>query len=380
MTKETNSHVGGSVELGRAVRYKYTSGFRLLVSILGGLMVGTVFYRLGVGFVAWLVLVAWTVVWPLAEWWMLRRAATGRVRVQERCLLGEVAAGGAFVTLMQFNLLLSVLVVVACVSAAIALYGRRLLLRTFVMVLLGSAVAAAFGGVAFSPWADGPEILASVPMVFVLPLALAWVTRSLVQRMHAQIQELNRMNHIDSLCGLLNRGCWEERVNAKMSGPADGGVILLLDIDQFKQVNDTCGHITGDEVIAKVGAIIEADTREGDIAGRYGGDEFAIVLDAADVMIAKVVAERIRRAVASASIDAAPQLRCTLSIGIASYAAQMHDARDWVKAADAALYRAKRAGRDRSMVAGWPPSLVADDEDGQMATGPYALASNPEAF
>lgn len=334
---------------------------RLLISMLGGLMVATTLYRLEAGAVAWGFLLLWAVLGPIAVCCLGHTVASTRVRAQEVWLLSEVAAGGILVALMQFNLLPSVIIVTACASAAVMWSGRRSLWRMPLALLLGGSIVVFPDGLAMALPTDMVEMLATLPVLVALPVTLALAMRSLTLRMRSQSQQLNRVSRVDSLSGLLNRGCWEEQVNALMAGRRRRGSMLVMDIDHFKNVNDTWGHTTGDDVVAKVGAIIQASVRANDIAGRYGGDEFAVVLDGADVQIATVVAERIRTAVAAATIDGAADLHSTISVGIAPVDARMQDARDWVKSADAALYRAKRSGRDRSMVAGWPPSLVGSD-------------------
>ncbi|HET9836360.1 MAG TPA: GGDEF domain-containing protein, partial [Rhodanobacteraceae bacterium] len=129
--------------------------------------------------------------------------------------------------------------------------------------------------------------------------------------------------------------------------------MLILDIDNFKQVNDQYGHVVGDEVIVRIGQIIRRNMRSGDIAGRYGGDEFGIVLNGIDLQSAANVAERIRTSVHMATFESAAELRCTVSIGLASLRPEMRNARDWIRQADAALYKAKLLGRDQLFAANW---------------------------
>jgi diguanylate cyclase (GGDEF)-like protein len=124
--------------------------------------------------------------------------------------------------------------------------------------------------------------------------------------------------------------------------------LLMLDLDGFKRINDEHGHLAGDEYLRAVGDIVRKALREADTACRYGGDEFSILLPETDLLGGRVIAERIRRAVARLAVtpDGEP-VRTTVSIGIVAY--PEHDAENpeaFLRNADAALYRAKHRGRD----------------------------------
>jgi two-component system cell cycle response regulator len=125
--------------------------------------------------------------------------------------------------------------------------------------------------------------------------------------------------------------------------------VVIADIDHFKRVNDEHGHPVGDLVLREVAGAIRGQVRAADIAGRWGGEEFLGVLTA-PLQGAIAAAEKWRCAVKSMSLDVAGRgaLRVTISLGVASRTAQMRDAEELIVAADAALYAAKRAGRDRT--------------------------------
>jgi diguanylate cyclase len=125
--------------------------------------------------------------------------------------------------------------------------------------------------------------------------------------------------------------------------------LLMLDIDPFKQINDRYGHPTGDEVIRHIAALLRGALREHDTAGRYGGEEFGVVLPDAGIDCASLIAERVRQCIEAATLDGGAGIRCTLSIGIAEATIDVRDAREWVERAVRALYRAKALGRNRSM-------------------------------
>ncbi|MBI3314413.1 MAG: GGDEF domain-containing protein [Candidatus Omnitrophica bacterium] len=122
---------------------------------------------------------------------------------------------------------------------------------------------------------------------------------------------------------------------------------LMLDVDHFKMINDRHGHLTGDAVLKEIGAIIKENIREIDIAGRYGGEEFCVVLPETDLEGARVVAERIRKAAEARVIKAYDAvLSITISIGVSTYPSDGKLPEEIIDKADWSLYRAKSQGRN----------------------------------
>jgi diguanylate cyclase (GGDEF)-like protein len=167
---------------------------------------------------------------------------------------------------------------------------------------------------------------------------------------------LQRLAAVDPLTGVYNRrfglGRLHEEFGRAVREKSPLGV-LLLDIDHFKTVNDTHGHLTGDRALKQIASIARATLREGDVLIRYGGDEFVAVLPAASADDVLIVAERLRRAVADASFtEGQHSVRLTVSIGGSAYphsAAERDTA--LIELADGALYRAKEAGRNQVEIA-----------------------------
>ncbi|MFH1023386.1 MAG: sensor domain-containing diguanylate cyclase [Planctomycetota bacterium] len=123
--------------------------------------------------------------------------------------------------------------------------------------------------------------------------------------------------------------------------------LILIDVDHFKQFNDTYGHQVGDHILKETARIIGADVRQVDTAGRYGGDEFILLLPETDLPGAKVVADRIHQKIRTASYrNDGNALAVTVSIGVAGYRPEMKST-EFIKVCDEALYAAKQAGRDR---------------------------------
>jgi len=160
----------------------------------------------------------------------------------------------------------------------------------------------------------------------------------------------------DPLTGALNRRGFEETTNrlASLSAELDQSVaVLVLDIDHFKQVNDTHGHHVGDLVLKALARLVLRAKRETDLFARLGGEEFCLVLPGTDVPGAKVFADRLRRSFETLEIDTGRSfLSCTVSVGVAyASAAALRSGRtdvlDLLQQADEALYEAKRTGRNR---------------------------------
>jgi diguanylate cyclase (GGDEF)-like protein len=127
--------------------------------------------------------------------------------------------------------------------------------------------------------------------------------------------------------------------------------VLMLDLDHFKQVNDTYGHLTGDVVLKEVAQRISQAVRSYDLVARYGGEEFLIVLPGCDKDYIQECAERVRSAIASAPvIDSSSEIPVTVSIGAAVVTCSATTQKDVLTAADVALYQAKNSGRNRAVL------------------------------
>lgn len=183
------------------------------------------------------------------------------------------------------------------------------------------------------------------------------VTDEAVSRLGMKLlnSQLEKISRIDGLTGLYNRRFWEEQfvMEFKRDQRSDSpSALIMLDIDHFKKVNDTYGHPAGDEVIKALAGIIKKATRETDIAGRYGGEEFAIILPDTPVANVEFVSERIRRLVEKCTVVYDEiDISFTISIGIAGFKQTHKDSIQWLDSADKALYKAKLSGRNQVIVA-----------------------------
>jgi diguanylate cyclase (GGDEF)-like protein len=176
-------------------------------------------------------------------------------------------------------------------------------------------------------------------------------------RLHRALRELATKNELlerlaltDPLTRLANRRAFEESLATEVARTGRHGKhlsLLFLDLDRFKDVNDTYGHVTGDEVLAGFADLLRRFGRRGDLAARIGGEEFAVLLPHTTKANAMIVAERIRRAVEETPFGRA-RVAVTVSIGVAELPeeGEMQES-SFVELADGALYRAKAGGRNR---------------------------------
>lgn len=236
------------------------------------------------------------------------------------------------------------------------LFAAAALDLTLVVSLVFAAIAA--GSVAWALWvrrtrAREAELL------------------ELVRERTAQLEEANRrleeLSYTDSVTGVANRRAFDEALAAEWRRGIRSGApmsVLLADIDAFKLFNDTYGHQAGDKCLARVAAALASVVRRaGDRVARYGGEEFAVLLPATDAPGASAIANRMIAAVESLGVPNArvPRGLLTVSIGSATgVATDITSTESLVAAADAALYDAKRAGRNRACAAEMFSALPSD--------------------
>ena len=174
------------------------------------------------------------------------------------------------------------------------------------------------------------------------------------QRFQEANEQLQKMSRTDGLTGLFNRRYWEEQCEMEFKRTQRSGgrsSLIILDIDHFKKINDTYGHPAGDQVIKTMSRIITQAIRETDVAGRYGGEEFTIILPDTDSKQATIVSERIRTLAENMSVEYEEHIiRFTVSLGVAQMNIAYATHSVWIDRADKGLYEAKEGGRNRSVV------------------------------
>jgi len=182
------------------------------------------------------------------------------------------------------------------------------------------------------------------------------VLKDLAALVEAELErdELEHRASIDSLTRVWNRGAIVERLAAEVVRAQRGGELtaMMIDVDNFKRINDTYGHAAGDCVLEELAARLRSAMRDSDFLGRYGGEEFVAVLGGCGLTSAPLSAARILTSVSETPIQLArASVVLTVSIGYASFGPAHRDASQLLEAADAALYRAKAAGKNCALPA-----------------------------
>ena len=223
-------------------------------------------------------------------------------------------------------------------------------------LLEGFTIATAVEFLAATSNRASEMLYSGLPLSMVLAsilIALGVADRLRLQRV--ALSEAERRAQTDPLTGVLNRRSLIERLDAACQRAQARGLpiaLLFIDLDHFKQINDTFGHPAGDACLRAIIPPIHAELRQSDVIGRYGGEEFVVILSSADAAAAIPIAQRIRERVANAQVDGFERpIRLTCSIGIAASDTLGVWGEHLIAQADAAVYVAKRAGRNQVQVA-----------------------------
>jgi diguanylate cyclase (GGDEF)-like protein len=182
--------------------------------------------------------------------------------------------------------------------------------------------------------------------------SVADICATAIQNAH-YVERVKQLAYLDGLTGIFNRRFFELRIVEEIERAerfGTGMAVVMVDIDQFKRLNDEFGHLLGDEVLRQVSSIFHQQLRKIDVLCRYGGEEFAILLCQTNAVHALGVAEKLRKSVEGWQFPGVPQ-RVTISAGTANYSEHGTTRDELVKAADAGLYAAKQAGRNRVFLA-----------------------------
>jgi diguanylate cyclase (GGDEF)-like protein len=330
-------------------------------------------------------------------------AVTGLWRDQQPAIFALLAAAGLFVLVVHDLLPAGALgtakfvlegsVAVTFATLLVVLTGRDAspFFFTFPLIVGGAALVVSprvtFGLAAAAsiasivaiapPGAGGlpPQTVAIVGITVTALILLAYVAMVIAREQRRARDAAIRLSTIDNLTGLFNRTFFfaaVEREIARSARSGRGFCLLMMDLDELKQINDRHGHFFGDRVLRGVGEVIRSGGRRIDTAARYGGDEFVVLLPETDPTGAYVLAEKIRSEVADLRVDVAgTAIQPSISVGVVSYPEDGRTSDELMIAADTSMYRSKRSGKNR--VTGVPvmdESVAVRAATGEVAEAP----------
>jgi len=326
----------------------------------------------------WLGLVLVLLVYPHIQYYRACRAGNS-VQVEMTSLLMDSILLGAFVAALQFPLWLTFSAIQGTLSNNAANKGWRGVGETILALLGGALLWVAVMGFRFSPETDWPTTLFCIAGLtwYLMTMGVMGFTRNRYLRqtrvtLQAREQELLSANeclrknldeidvlqeqlriqaNLDPLTSLYNRRYLDstlERELARCRREGQSLSLILVDIDHFKKINDTYGHQAGDAVLIQLSAILGGMARSGDVACRYGGEEFLLLMPTMSLDVAKERAEDLRAMFGGMTLPFGDfRLQTTISIGISVYPGHGTSADELIKCADRALYQAKHGGRNR---------------------------------
>ncbi|VVN31362.1 putative diguanylate cyclase DgcC [Pseudomonas fluorescens] len=327
---------------------------RTLGLTLGLICVGAAMYPLDPAPWVWGLMLFNGVLWPHVAYQWARRSPVP-YHAEHRNLMIDAFLGGLWVAAMQFNPLPSAATLAMMAMNNVAIGGLRFMLAGTVAQILGIGVGFVVFAPTFIPETSQWQLYACLPLLCLYPLALGWICFRQATTLGRHKRELLALSRTDSLTGLLNHGAWKDQLEVEFQRCKrrdHGGAIALIDIDHFKTINDTYGHVAGDTVLRQLSKMLNQNLRAADVAGRYGGDEFCVILPDVALESAAAVMDALRDRFATLGYEQNPALKVSLSIGLAAFNPAHTDATLWLNDADQALYEAKTTGRNRVICSG----------------------------
>lgn len=320
---------------------------------VGFFCVGAALYPLNMPGWIWALLLFNGFAWPHLAYQISTRSAFP-YQAERRNMLYDSLCGGFWAASFQFNPLATVTILSMMTMNNVAAGGQRLFVFGALAQLAGVLLGWSIFGFKFGLTMTQAQVWACLPMLTLYPLALGMVCYRLAIKLSQHKRALSALSRTDSLTGLLNHGAWKDLLHLKFQQCRQHNTqatLALIDIDHFKVINDSYGHIVGDAALRQLSQELKRLLDEYELAGRYGGDEFCVILPTLPLAKAEVLMEQLREALEQYRHPDVPDLRVSLSIGLARYQAGYKDAVDWLEDADKALYTAKHTGRNTISVA-----------------------------
>ena len=301
----------------------------------------------------WLFLVGWSFVWPHLAWQLASKAIDPLSR-EIYNLKADAILAGVWVGVMGVNVLPSTALLMMMCMNLMGAGGLRLFIAGMVLMVVSCLVTLQLTGITVAFRSAPLEWWFSLPVIVIYPLLFAWVSYQTATKLAEHKRRLQVMSMRDGMTGVYNRRHWEIVLRNEFDNCRRyhrDATLLIIDIDHFKSINDTWGHDVGDEAIIALTRQLQMTLRGSDVIGRFGGDEFAVIMCGTPADNAIAAMSRVHERLNALRLPCAPQVILRISVGVAPLTTQIEHYREWLKSADMALYKAKNAGRNRTEVA-----------------------------
>ena len=301
----------------------------------------------------WLFLVGWSFVWPHLAWQLASKAIDPLSR-EIYNLKADAILAGVWVGVMGVNVLPSTALLMMMCMNLMGAAGLRLFIAGMVLMVVSCLVTLQLTGITVAFRSAPLEWWFSLPVIVIYPLLFAWVSYQTATKLAEHKRRLQVMSMRDGMTGVYNRRHWEILLRNEFDNCRRyhrDATLLIIDIDHFKSINDTWGHDVGDEAIIALTRQLQMTLRGSDVIGRFGGDEFAVIMCGTPADNAIAAMSRVHERLNALRLPCAPQVILRISVGVAPLTTQIGHYREWLKSADMALYKAKNAGRNRTEVA-----------------------------
>jgi diguanylate cyclase (GGDEF)-like protein len=298
---------------------------------------------------AWLLASALAIcfVWPYLAQRRVRNLVHPLARERENLICDSVIAGW-LVAAVHFSPVATVVILLMFALDTMAVGGWLLFLAGVAANAAGLLIGVAMLGTTTYPF-DSLIALAWLPVIFVYPLVLAKTTHDVSVKLLERSRRLRELSERDSLTGLVNRVTVGAKLQSLLADSSRAGeqlVVLFIDLDGFKTVNDALGHTIGDRLLIEVAARLSQCAHADDIVARYGGDEFVIVAADRDERVRRQLPDAVLAAMTVPAYVGGHELVIGASIGISVFPAHGSDAETLIRCADIAMYAAKNRGRN----------------------------------
>ncbi|WP_420535605.1 diguanylate cyclase AdrA [Buttiauxella noackiae] len=301
----------------------------------------------------WLLLVAYGFIWPHFAWQTADRASDP-ARAEIRNLMVDSLMGGVWIAVMGLNALPSALILAMLCMNNVGCGGLKLFLGGLGVIVLSCLLTLGLFHIPLNLQTMPSQVWICLPFLLIYPTYFGLVSYRTALKLSEHKRRLMHMSTRDGMTGVYNRRHWEHLLHGEYDNCQRyqrSATLLLIDIDHFKSINDSYGHDVGDEAILALTEHLQLTLRITDVIGRFGGDEFGVIMSGTSQESAIQAMARVREYLEEFRIPHAPRISLCISVGVAEFDNSMVNYREWLKAADVALYKAKNLGRSRTEVA-----------------------------